>query len=77
MNIGYNKELAIRASSSKLGIDKIKDLPKDSKGNVIRDYRSELDVYVKNEEIYVLPDVDIKYFDGQRIFNKFNKRKNT
>ncbi len=75
MNIKYNKELAIKASSAKLGIDKIKSTQTDSKGDVIRDYRSELDIYVKNEETYVLPDIDIKFFDGQRIFKKFNKRK--
>lgn len=73
MRAGYNKELAIKASTTVMGLDKIKELQKDSNGNVVRDYRSELDAYVKSEELFVLPDIELKYFDGHSHYSNFVK----
>lgn len=68
---GYNRELAINASCKVLGIDKLQNSKFDEEGNVIRDYTSELDVYVKHEEHFVLPYKEIKYFDGHIHYKKF------
>ncbi len=71
MTQGYNKELAINASCKVLGIDKLQNSKFDKKGNVIRDYNSELNIYVKHEEHFVLPSYDGKYFDGHDHYKKF------
>lgn len=71
MKQDYNKELAINASCKVLGIDKLQKSEFDKKGNVIRDYKSELSIYVKHEEHFVLPSYEGKYFDGHEHYKKF------
>lgn len=42
----------------------------DANGNVIRDYKKELDVYIKDENTNVLPNVDNSVFNAWKIFKK-------
>lgn len=45
----------------------------DTNGNVIRDYKKELDVYIKDEITNVLPNVDNSVFNAWKIFKNRQK----
>lgn len=74
MRNGYNKELAIKASSVRAGLDSPEKTRFDANGNVIRDYRTELAEYERNEKSFVLPQVDLGYFDAHRKFSEWEAR---
>lgn len=74
MRNGYNKYLAIKASSIRIGLDTPEKSRFDDKGNVIRNFRAELAEYERNEQSFVLPQVDLGYFDGHRKFSEWEEK---
>lgn len=70
----YNKSLADKVRIALLSRDLTFQNKYDCNGNVIRDFRQELNIYSKDEEINLLPKIDAKFFDSHRKFKTHNNR---
>ena len=82
MRTGYNKNLANDAKV-KLLTEQFQNTEKtlaplyDSKGNVIRDYVTEVKVLSQDEHDTLLPSAELSYFDGFRIMQKHREDNET
>ena len=77
---GFNQELSEQARVKLLiqGQTGIKTFARefDADGNVVRNYKNELDLYVKDEQDNLIPQVGGEYFNAYQKFQLHLKNKN-